>query len=223
MNEVGLNANWLRADLTHAETQEFAKEVLNHMRQPFVRLSGEVRRPLQSGGYPCRVHHLPSCQARRPEVAGHHHRGEKARRRAVLHQFLPSAGGLYRRHLRGAGHAGRFADAVYLRHRVPRLFGRETAGLEGGGESGAEDCGELSSCPITRFRPPTPSARSTATSRASTSPARSAASPTEVYSRITGYYRPVQNWNDGKAQEFKDRKLYDIKKSVLMKKAVVSK
>ena len=33
---------------------------------------------------------------------------------------------------------------------------------------------------------------------------------TEVYSRITGYYRPVQNWNDGKVQEFKDRKVYDI-------------
>ena len=33
---------------------------------------------------------------------------------------------------------------------------------------------------------------------------------TEVYSRITGYYRPVQNWNDGKTQEFKDRKVYDI-------------
>jgi ribonucleoside-triphosphate reductase len=32
--------------------------------------------------------------------------------------------------------------------------------------------------------------------------------PTEVYSRITGYYRPVQNWNDGKAQEFKERKVY---------------
>ena len=31
---------------------------------------------------------------------------------------------------------------------------------------------------------------------------------TEVYSRITGYYRPVQNWNDGKAQEFKERKVY---------------
>jgi ribonucleoside-triphosphate reductase len=38
---------------------------------------------------------------------------------------------------------------------------------------------------------------------------------TEVYSRITGYYRPVQNWNDGKAQEFRDRKLYDIGHSVL--------
>ena len=31
---------------------------------------------------------------------------------------------------------------------------------------------------------------------------------TEVYSRITGYYRPVKNWNDGKAQEFKERKEY---------------
>lgn len=35
-------------------------------------------------------------------------------------------------------------------------------------------------------------------------------SKTEVYSRITGYYRPVQNWNDGKVQEFKDRKVYSI-------------
>ena len=33
---------------------------------------------------------------------------------------------------------------------------------------------------------------------------------TEIYSRITGYYRPVQNWNDGKAQEFRDRLVYDI-------------
>ena len=37
--------------------------------------------------------------------------------------------------------------------------------------------------------------------------------PTEVYSRITGYYRPVHNWNDGKMQEFLDRKSYDIRSS----------
>ena len=37
---------------------------------------------------------------------------------------------------------------------------------------------------------------------------------TEVYSRITGYYRPVQNWNDGKVEEFKMRKTYDIAGSV---------
>ena len=38
---------------------------------------------------------------------------------------------------------------------------------------------------------------------------------TEVYSRITGYYRPVQNWNDGKTQEWKERKTYDPQNSVL--------
>ena len=37
--------------------------------------------------------------------------------------------------------------------------------------------------------------------------------PTEVYSRITGYYRPVQNWNDGKRAEFADRKVYDVANS----------
>ena len=43
---------------------------------------------------------------------------------------------------------------------------------------------------------------------------------TEVYSRITGYYRPVQNWNDGKAEEFRERKVYNINTSVLKKKEV---
>ena len=37
---------------------------------------------------------------------------------------------------------------------------------------------------------------------------------TEVYSRITGYYRPVQNWNDGKSEEYKHRKLYNIAESM---------
>ncbi len=44
---------------------------------------------------------------------------------------------------------------------------------------------------------------------------------TEVYSRITGYYRPVQNWNDGKSQEYKDRKVYDIANSKMVKEVSV--
>lgn len=32
----------------------------------------------------------------------------------------------------------------------------------------------------------------------------------EVYSRITGYYRPVKNWNDGKTEEYKHRKVYKV-------------
>lgn len=35
----------------------------------------------------------------------------------------------------------------------------------------------------------------------------------EVYSRVTGYYRPTSNWNKGKREEFKDRKPYDIGKA----------
>ncbi|MBQ7407763.1 MAG: ribonucleoside triphosphate reductase [Clostridia bacterium] len=46
-------------------------------------------------------------------------------------------------------------------------------------------------------------------------------STTEVYSRITGYYRPVQNWNSGKAKEFKDRKLYDVLNPDYQPKALV--
>ncbi len=44
---------------------------------------------------------------------------------------------------------------------------------------------------------------------------------TEVYSRITGYYRPVQNWNDGKLEEFKARKTYNIANSRLKEKASI--
>ena len=39
-------------------------------------------------------------------------------------------------------------------------------------------------------------------------------SQTEVYSRVVGYFRPIQNWNEGKKEEFKDRKVYVIKNSL---------
>ena len=36
----------------------------------------------------------------------------------------------------------------------------------------------------------------------------------EVYSRVVGYLRPVQNWNKGKKEEFKERKTFDEKKAL---------
>ena len=36
--------------------------------------------------------------------------------------------------------------------------------------------------------------------------------PTEVYSRVCGYFRPINNWNRGKQAEFEDRKVFDMKK-----------
>jgi len=39
----------------------------------------------------------------------------------------------------------------------------------------------------------------------------------EVYSRVVGYLRPVQNWNLGKKEEFKDRKTFDTEKALAKK------
>ena len=39
--------------------------------------------------------------------------------------------------------------------------------------------------------------------------------PTEVYSRVVGYYRPIQNWNKGKAEEFSERNMIDPNSPVI--------
>ena len=38
--------------------------------------------------------------------------------------------------------------------------------------------------------------------------------PCEVYSRIVGYLRPVQNWHQGKQQEFRERKTFQVTKQL---------
>ncbi|MBI5229064.1 hypothetical protein HY991_03055 [Candidatus Micrarchaeota archaeon] len=38
--------------------------------------------------------------------------------------------------------------------------------------------------------------------------------PCEVYSRVVGYFRPVQNWNEGKQAEFNDRLEFNMEKSL---------
>lgn len=39
--------------------------------------------------------------------------------------------------------------------------------------------------------------------------------PCEVFSRVVGYLRPVQNYNDGKKEEFKLRKMFKLKKIII--------
>jgi len=38
--------------------------------------------------------------------------------------------------------------------------------------------------------------------------------PCEVYSRVVGYLRPVQNWHQGKKQEFEDRKTFRARETL---------
>ena len=140
MNEVGLNAKWLRADLTDPKAQRFTRDVLNHMRE---RLSdyqeqyGDLYNleatPAESTTYRFAKHDK--------EKSGYHHRQHE--RHALLHQLLPPARGLHGGRVLGAGYPGRPADPLHLRHRVPRVPRGEASRLEGGGEAGAEDRREL--------------------------------------------------------------------------------
>jgi hypothetical protein len=46
--------------------------------------------------------------------------------------------------------------------------------------------------------------------------------PCEVYSRVVGYFRPITNWNDGKKQEFFDRKMFSEKDSLNTKVELIT-
>ena len=43
----------------------------------------------------------------------------------------------------------------------------------------------------------------------------------EVYSRIVGYFRPVENWNEGKKQEFSERVMFEVGRSNMTNKPMM--
>ncbi len=205
MNEVGLNARWLRKDLTHSETQEFAKEVLNHMRE---RLSdyqeqyGDLYNleatPAESTTYRFAKHDkeqypdiITANENGTPYYTNSSHLpvGYTEDIFSALDiqdelQTLYTSGTVFHAFLGEKLPDWKAAAALVRKiaenYRLPYYTMSPTYSV-------CTDHGYLSGeqyvCPVCGKR-------------------------TEVYSRITGYYRPVQNWNDGKAQEFKDRKVY---------------
>lgn len=48
---------------------------------------------------------------------------------------------------------------------------------------------------------------------------RTCGRPCEIFSRVCGYHRPVKNWNKGKKEEFKDRKVYLVHADVKIRVA----
>ena len=211
MNEVGLNAKWLRKDLTHPETQVFAQQVLDHMRERLSDYQEQYGDLYNLEATPAESTTYPPGQARRGALAGHHHR-RQARGHPLLHQFLPPARGLHRGHLLRPGHPGRPPDPLYLRHGVPRLPGEKLPDWQAAAAL-VRKIAENFKLPYYTISPTYSICpeHGYITGEHFTCPV--CGGPAEVYSRITGYYRPVQNWNNGKAQEFKDRKLYDITNS----------
>ncbi len=205
MNEVGLNANWLQKDLTHPETQEFAQKVLNHMRErlsDYQELYGDLYNleatPAESTTYRLAKHdkkHYPDIitahEGATPYYTNSSHLpvGYTEDVFAALAiqdklQTLYTSGTVFHTFL-GEKLPDWKAAATLVRtiaenHELPyyTLSPTYSVCVDHGYITGEEY-----TCPICGKK-------------------------TEVYSRITGYYRPVQNWNDGKSQEYKDRKNY---------------
>jgi anaerobic ribonucleoside-triphosphate reductase len=221
MNEVGLNANWLRADLTHKETQEFTKEVLTHMRdrlkdyqEQYGDLYNLEATPAESTSYRLAKHD----RSKWPNIKTAGKPGETPYYTNSSH--LP------------VGYTSDIFDALDIEDKLQTLYTSGTVFHAFLGEklpdwkaaaSIVKTIAENYELPYYTLSPTYSVCAEHGYIAGEVYECPECHKKTEVYSRITGYYRPVQNWNDGKLQEFKDRQLYDIKKSVLMKKAVVSK
>ena len=214
MNEVGLNANWLQADMTTQKTQKFAKDVLNHMRE---RLSdyqvqyGDLYNleatPAESTAFRLAKHDLKYY----PDIitAG---RGEGQTPYYTNSSHLP------------VGYTQDIFTALDMQDELHTLYTSGTVFHAFLGEKlpDWQSCANLVRKIASNYRLPYYSISPTYSvckchgyiaGESFTCP--ECGEEAEVYSRITGYYRPVKNWNDGKAQEYKDRKTYDVGTSVL--------
>lgn len=213
MNEAALNANWLGKNLTNAEGQRFAKEVLNHMRaklsdyqEEYGALFNLEATPAESTTYRLAKHDV----SRYPDIitasepggtpyytnSSHLPVGYTADIFEALEiqdelQTLYTSGTVFHaflgEKLRDWKSAANLVRKIAENHRLPYYTMSPTYSVC---KTHGYITGEAATCP-------------------------ECGAPAEIYSRITGYYRPVQNWNEGKSKEFKDRKLYDIGNSVL--------
>ncbi len=210
MNEVGLNAKWLRKDMTHKETQEFAKDVLNHMRErlsDYQELYGDLYNleatPAESTTYRFAKHD----KKRYPAIITANENGTPYYTNS---SHLP------------VGYTADIFEALDAQDELHTLY---TSGTVFHAFLGEKLPDWKAAADIVRkiadnYRLPYYSISPTYSVCCNHGyiageeySCPDCGNDTEVYSRITGYYRPVQNFNDGKAQEFKDRRVYDVANS----------
>lgn len=211
MNEAGLNAKWIRKDLTHPETQKFTKDILNHMRERLSDYQEEYgdlynleATPAESTTYRLAKHDVEQfpdiitaaedCGTPYYTNSSHLPVGYTEDVFAALDiqdelQTLYTSGTVFHTFLGEKLPDWKSAAALVRKiaenYKLPYYTMSPTYSIC---KNHGYISGEQYTCPI-------------------------CGEETEVYSRITGYYRPVKNWNDGKLQEFKERKVYDVEHS----------
>ena len=214
MNEVGLNAKWLRADLTHPETQQFAKDVLNHMRE---RLSdyqeqyGDLYNleatPAESTTYRFAKHD----KAQFPDIITANENGTPYYTNS---SHLPVG---YTEDIFSALDIQDELQTLYTSGTVFHAFLGEKLPSWQAAAALVRKIAENYKLPYYTMSPTYSVCADHGYLAGEQHTCPICGKEAEVYSRITGYYRPVQNWNDGKTQEFKDRKVYDLAHSHLRK------
>ncbi|MGI6079700.1 MAG: ribonucleoside triphosphate reductase [Candidatus Avilachnospira sp.] len=211
MNEAGLNANWLRKDLTHKETQDFAKEVLNHMREKlsdYQEMYGDLYNleatPAESTAYRLAKHD----KERYPDII-------TANECSGVPYYTNSS------HL-PVGYTSDIFDALDVQDELQTLYTSGTVFHAFLGEKLPDwkaaaklvkTIAENYKLPYYTISPTYSVCKDHGYLNGEHFTCPVCGQKSEVYSRITGYYRPVQNWNDGKSQEYKDRKEYDVNDS----------
>ena len=212
MNEVGLNANWLRADLTSPQVQKFAQNVLNHMRE---RLSDYQEQygdlfnleatPAESTTYRFAKHD----KEQYPDIITANMNGTPYYTNS---SHLPVG---YTEDVFSALDIQDDLQTLYTSGTVFHAFLGEKLPDWKAAATLVRKIAENYKLPYYTMSPTYSVCKDHGYLTGEQYTCPHCGQKTEVYSRITGYYRPVQNWNDGKAQEFKDRKVYDIGRSRL--------
>ena len=215
MNEVGLNAKWIRADMTDVRCQEFTKDVLNHMRErlaDYQEKYGDLYNleatPAESTTYRLAKHD----KKHYPDIITAGNKGDVPYYTNSSHLPVDYTADIF--------------DALDIQDELQTLYTSGTVFHAFLGEKLPDwkaaaklvkTIAENYKLPYYTISPTYSVCKNHGYLAGEHFVCPECGEAAEVYSRITGYYRPVKNWNDGKTQEYKNRKVYDVNSSVLHK------
>ena len=207
MNEACLNAKWIKEDLTHEEAQEFTKDVLNFMREKLSDYQEEYgdlynleATPAESTTYRL----AKNDKSKYPDIITASECDETPYYTNSSH--LP------------VGYTSDIFEALDIQDELQTLYTSGTVFHAFLGERLTDwktaanlvrKIAENYRLPYYTISPIYSVCKTHGYIVGEVNKCPKCGEETEVYSRITGYYRPVKNWNDGKAQEYKKRKSYD--------------
>jgi ribonucleoside-triphosphate reductase len=212
MNEVGLNAKWIGADMTDSRTQQFTKEVLTHMRE---RLSDYQE---QYGD----LYNLEATPAESTTYRFAKH--DKEQYPDIITANMDGAPYYTNSSHLPVGYTEDIFSALDIQDELQTLYTSGTVFHAFLGEklpdwkaaaNLVKKIAENYKLPYYTMSPTYSVCKEHGYLTGEQPVCPHCGAKTEVYSRITGYYRPVANWNDGKTQEYKDRKVYDLGHSKL--------